>query len=376
MTPLARISVEAVRYCIAQMRLARRFAALAGLLLAGVNPMNAEAQDRLAIRSDVLLYGDNTEFRNAFREGETMFGAAVRIAAVADLNERVSLSMGAFGHQRFGSDEALEQVRPVISLTVRGRRSSFVFGTLPAPTQEVPSGPDRGGPHGLLPPIQRETLAYERPYEAGLAWTFTGNAIRHAFWLEWQRLNTPDHRERFDGGLNASLRVTDHFAVPLQLHVVHEGGQLHASGAVADSISAATGVDLHGNVGGAYYASLELFGLMSRRVPDRSLPDLSRDGAAFFGRTSVERSGWRGHVIFWRGRNFVTDEGDMNYLSTMRSGERYAGVRDYAEAGLTRRFILSPSAMLEVSGRAHRVENRYEYSYRVMSVVSSSWKIR
>lgn len=51
-------------------------------------------------------------------------------------------------------------------------------------------------------------------------------------------------------------------------------------------------------------------------------------------------------------------------------------VRDYSEVGLTRRFTLAPAAVLDVSGRLHRVENHYEYSYRVLSIVSPSWRIR
>ena len=31
----------------------------------------AWAQEHVVLRTDVLLYGDNTEFRNPFREGET-----------------------------------------------------------------------------------------------------------------------------------------------------------------------------------------------------------------------------------------------------------------------------------------------------------------
>ncbi len=95
---------------------------------------NVSAQEQLAIRSDFLFYGDNTEFKNPFREGETIFGAAARVAAEIGLNDRVTISAGVFGNQRFGSEDAFELVRPVLSLTVRGRRSSFVFGTLPAPT--------------------------------------------------------------------------------------------------------------------------------------------------------------------------------------------------------------------------------------------------
>jgi hypothetical protein len=349
---------------------------MAGLMLLALWPMNVMAQQHVSIRTDLLFFGDNTEFRNPFREGETIFGAAVRVAGEVDLNDRVTFSIGAFGTQRFGSENAFEQARPVISLAVRGNRSLFVLGTLPALPLSTPIGPDRDGPHGLVPALQRETLTYERPYEAGLAWIFNGAILRQQFWLEWQRLNTPAHRERFDGGVNASVRVTSALALPVQVHIVHEGGQLHAAGAVTDSAAAAAGAHLQGLVKGGYVSSLELLGLVSRHVPDRSRPELRRDGTAFFGRASTERSGWRGHVIFWRGRNFIKDEGDPNYLSARRNGERYHGTRDYAEAGVTRRFTLAPSAMLEVSGRVHRVEARYEYSYRVMSVVSSAWRIR
>jgi hypothetical protein len=334
------------------------------------------AQEKVTLRSDILLYGDNTEFRNPFREGETIFGAAVRVGADVDLNDRVGVALGVFGNQRFGSDKSFEQVRPVIALTVRGRRSAFVFGTLPAPQPGWPIGPDRGGPHGLLPPFQRETLTFDRPYEAGLEWTFHGSRLRHEVWLEWQQLNTAEHRERFDGGVNADVTLGAHVSVPVQFHVVHEGGQLFNTGPVADSFAGATGIALSGRTKRAGTISLELLAAASKSVPDRERPDLDRDGAAFFGRAAAERDGWRAHIIFWRGRNFVKDEGDPNYQSISRTGSRYRGIRDYAEAGVARRFKLAPGAVIEVSGRFHRTERYYEYSYRVLSIASLGWKLR
>ena len=65
--------------------------------------------------------------------------------------------------------EAFELARPVISLRVQGRRSAFVFGTLPARRLDAPSGPDRMGPHALLPPLQREAFLLHE--EAGLSVT-------------------------------------------------------------------------------------------------------------------------------------------------------------------------------------------------------------
>src|SRR5215210_7447263 len=221
-----------------------RAAACALLALATLAQGTAAAQEHVVLRSDVLLYGDNTEFRNPFREGETIFGAAVRLSGDLVLNPRVALSLGVVGNQRFGSDDAFELVRPVIALTMTGARSSFVFGTFAAPSANAPMGPDRMGPHGLIPALQRETLAFDRPYEAGLQWTFKGSALRHEAWLQWQRLNTAAHRERLDAGLNTELTASPMVTLPVQLHVVHQGGQLFASGPVADSAAAAAGVRL------------------------------------------------------------------------------------------------------------------------------------
>src|SRR5262249_15217086 len=148
----------------------------------------------------------------------------------------------------------------------------------------------------------------------------------------------------------------------------------YASGPVADSVAAATGVDLHGIRSGVRL-SLESFGLVSRYVPDRSRRELSRDGVAFLGRVAAERAGWRAHLIAWRGRNFIKDEGDPNYQSLRLDGTRYHGTRDYAEVGLSRHFALAPGAGLDVSGRFHRIEQHYEYSYRVTANVGFGRRI-
>ena len=114
----------------------------------------AVAQERITISADVLLYGDNTEFRNPFREGETLFGAAPRISALFDFGERAALELGVYANQRFGSERASELTRPVIALRLRSRHATFIFGTLETPRVADPIGPDRTGPHGLLPSIQ------------------------------------------------------------------------------------------------------------------------------------------------------------------------------------------------------------------------------
>jgi len=362
----------------------------------------ALAQPGLTLGTDLIFYGDNTEFRNPFREGETIFGTAGRLEGILDLSDRVAVSLGVFGNRRFGSGSAFDFVRPVIALTVTGGRSTFVFGTLQTPRAVVPPGPDRTGPHGLIPPLQRETLAFERPYEAGLQWMMCAARLEQDVWLHWQRLNTPHHRERLDAGARTAWRVAGPVSWPVQAHIVHEGGQLFAGGPVRDSLAVATGIVLatppqqaHDPLPsaavrrsaatggklplertGGVQASLELLGLWSRDTPDRELPQGTRHGGAFFGRAAMQRAGWRVHLIAWRGDDFVKDEGDPNYLSMRRDGTRYRGVRDYAEAGLTRTFSPAPDVAVETSFRFHRIERHYEYSYRVLAVVRARVRAR
>jgi hypothetical protein len=82
------------------------------------------------------------------------------------------------------------------------------------------------------------------------------------------------------------------------------------------------------------------------------------------------------HLIAWRGDDFIKDEGDPNYMSMRRDGTRYRGVRDYAEAGVTRTFPLAAATLIETSLRFHRVERHYEYSYRVLAVATVRARVK
>lgn len=326
------------------------------------------------MRADVMFYGDNTEFRNPFREGETIFGAAIRPSVEVTMNRRVTVSLGAVTNHRFGGDSAFEMARPLAALTFRGPRHTFVMGTLPW-RRSPAGGPDLLGLHGLIPPLQRETLRFERPYEAGLHWSAATPVVEHEAWINWQRLNTAAHRERFDTGIAGHLWRHRALAPAFQLHVVHEGGQLFAAGPVTDSLAGALGAVLSRRVGGVDLR-LEGHAAVSRYVPDREVAAATRNGAGLFTRAALSRAGWRGHVLFWRGDDFIKDEGDANYQSRRRDGTRYRGVRDYAEAGLARTFSPAAAVSFEASGRLHRVERHYEYSYRLLGIARLEWPIR
>ena len=157
---------------------------------------------------------------------------------------------------------------------------------------------------------------------------------------------------------------------------MHEGGQLFNTGPVADSAAGAAGVAHSRPTARGSPSHIEIFGAASRRFRTGSRTRESHGSGVLRPRRRGARRLARATLIVWRGRDFVKDEGDPNYLSLRRDGQRYGGIRDYAEAGLARRFTLAPGAVLEVSGRLHRTERYYEYSYRVLSIAALGWKLR
>jgi hypothetical protein len=230
-------------------------------------------------------------------------------------------------------------------------------------------GPDRTTPHGLLPPFAVETLWFTRAYEAGLQWSTNTERLKQDTWFDYQKMNTPDHRELFDGGSVGRVQVSPPVALVYQWHLVHHGGQQFSTGPVSDSVGAGPGVLIEGLLPAIGKASIETYALFAYDRPDREDETQTVVGHGLFVRAAAERNRWRAHVIVWRGQDFKHEEGDANYLSRYEDGTGFPGTRDYSEAGLARLFKPAPTVEFEASGRLHRIERKWGYSYRLMATI-------
>jgi hypothetical protein len=330
----------------------------------------AAAQDRINFVVDLTFFGDNTEFFNPWRDGETLLGTEGRLFLDIDLDEHVTLRGGLFGVHRFGDQHSFETVRPVLALHVKNDFTRFIIGSIESGAQQVGLGPDQLGPHGLLPPLQLTSLALSRPDEAGLQWTFNTGRFEQDTWINWQQLNTEQNRELFDTGIRGRLGIDLGLPVWLsyQFHLVHQGGQLFDSGPVGDSWSGGPGLIVELPAGVFDRQTVEAHGLVSRDVPDRVDIDTANTGFGLFTRYAAEKAGWRAHVIAWRARDFVKREGDTNYASRREDG-RLVSLRHYFETGLTRTYYPAEEVGLEFSARAHRVDIHHDYSFRILAKV-------
>jgi hypothetical protein len=339
------------------------------LLFVAVSGSDIANAQTYAIHTDLLFYGDNTEFTNPFRSGETIFGTSGRVLLDVTFNDTVKLRGGLFGSGRFGSHEFLEHAEPAIALELTRGPSRLIFGSLDTVAwRHDIAGPDLETLHRLLPPIQQETLVFSRGQEMGLQWIVGAPRIDHDAWINWQRLNTSTSRERFDAGYRGTFGLSSSFRLHGQWHVVHEGGQQFANGAVGDSQAGAVGLEWRQPIG-AMRVTLETHVVGTQHVPDREQPRLTEAGVGSFTRGALEHGDWREHLIVWRSCDTLKAEGDPNYLALRRDGTMFRKVRDYAEFGITRQFRPAPGVHVFGAFRLHRIESHYEYSYRISARV-------
>ena len=350
------------------------FAAGFAVLLPLALALPAAAQQQTRLLADFTIYGDNTEFFNTFRDGETLLGAAGTVGLDVELTEQATLRGGLFLNHRYGSARFAEQWRPVISLTVENGASRFVFGTLDTVPNDFVAAPDLGGPHGLLPPLQVETLSFTRPHEGGIQWQVASDRLAQDAWINWQRLNTAAHRERFDAGVRGRLALgaDSPVAFGYQVHVVHEGGQRFDSGPVGDSVAGGPGVIVEPPLDFFDAASVETYVMWSKHIPDRAAPELTDHGHGLFVRAAASKRGWRGHAIFWQACLWLKEEGDPNYGSRRQDGTVFRPTRHYGEVGLSKAFYEADGVMLAGSLRLHRIERAYNYSFRILAHVNAA----
>jgi hypothetical protein len=150
--------------------------------------------------------------------------SSARTLAFVDVtvSDKLIVRAGGFGNWRLKSAQPIDQGARAGARRRHGPQQ-FIFGTLET-MRHVRDGPDRTGPHGLLPPMQQETLSFTRPYESGLQWTVDSPRYTHDAWMNWQR-----EHARAPRNLRHRPATLTHLqpavAIRGDVHFYHQGGQ-------------------------------------------------------------------------------------------------------------------------------------------------------
>lgn len=302
------------------------------------------------------FYADNTEYFTAgYPPGETVLGNGLKQYLQFLLPGSQVFRFGVAGEFRYGDAPAISQVRPVCQYRVSHPWGwQFVFGNLelrPFAGDVLPPGRTR---HGLSRAVQDERLEFTRPDEYGFQSLLTAGPLRHDAWVNWNRLNTPSHKEWFDAGQHLAL-VFAYSRFGVQAYVSHHGGQLYASGPVGESVVVGADVSLYYRAShpvfqeaGAAYAFL-----WDRDVPDRGDRSVWSEGSGHLAVVWLTLFRFRFFGEYWLGRGFKAEEGNPIY----RTG------REYVSFGWDRSGGLPGGTEYYMDLRVHRLEGVWEYRY-------------
>ncbi|MGK2855911.1 MAG: hypothetical protein ACSLFQ_01760 [Thermoanaerobaculia bacterium] len=319
--------------------------------------------------NDFRFYGDNTEFGGPYRDGETILGGQLLSFFEVPVGERITILAGGYADVRSGGDDDPNDSEPILSFRYRiSDHSKFILGTLETERR-----------HGLIDPIQVSTLELTRPVESGMQYLAEGDDWSVDGFINWQRENTPEHREAFDYGLVGAWELGAGFGLEGQIHGYHVGGQLYDAGEeVYNNVVFAPGASWTREFPVVGESRVRAMYLLSTTTEDDAYPERPTDGDGIWVELSVRP--WERTRIFgilWQGEDFFAAEGDPNYGSPGTEPEYYEPDRDYKELGAEISFPIEEKLTFTAEARLHWIDDRStEFSFRVYARVPIAWVVR
>ncbi|KXK05380.1 MAG: hypothetical protein UZ03_NOB001000878 [Nitrospira sp. OLB3] len=282
---------------------------------------------------------DNT-FTNGLGRDTTLMGNLVNLYVQKRLLPSLTLDLGLFANMPFGHDTEISQLRPIVRLQYQpSNEVTAILGTL--------AGPHRDFHDAVFDNANR----FVRPLEQGAQMKVNSKHYRQDLFINWEQAFRGSSTNRYDVGYAGQL-LAGPFRVNGQAHWVHNGQallKLDRSFNTAETLVTAVGPELVLEPS-TYFPALAWWRQLGVRATYlNSLNEPLHGGPTVRGRgyelsVWLDLAGWRPSVSFWRGRQFLSQQGDPEYAAS-----------NFPEFSLSKIFVLGPSASIEFGMQARRI---------------------
>lgn len=310
--------------------------------------LSASASHDLDLRLETTTYVLNLEkqgledntFTNGLGRDTTLIGNLLNVYVRKRLFASMDLDLGLFANMPFGHDTEVSQVRPIIRLQYQPTEEvSALLGTL--------AGPHRDFHDAVFDNANR----FVRPLEQGAQVLVNSRYYRQDLFINWEQAFRGSATNRYDVGYAGQLRAGP-FRFNGQAHWVHNGQallKLDRSFNTAENLVTAAGPELVLEPS-TYFPALAWWNQLSIRATYlTSFNESLGNQPAVRGRgyelsVWLDLAGWRPSVSFWRGRQFLSQQGDPEYAAS-----------NFPEFGLSKIIPLGQSASIEFGVQARRI---------------------
>jgi hypothetical protein len=282
---------------------------------------------------------DNT-FTNGLGRDTTLIGNLINASVYRRLLPSLEAELGVFANMPFGHDTEISRVLPIIRLTYQPiKEITAVAGTIRTPHRDFHDAVFDNGNRFL------------RPLEQGAQMLVDSRYYRQDLFINWQQAFRGSAPNRYDIGYAGQLRLGPlHFNG--QVHWIKNGQalfKLDRSFNTRDNLVAGGGPELVLEPS-RYFPQLGWWNQLGVRFTYLTTYNQPEDGSdATRGRgyelmTWVDVAGWRPWLAFWKGRNFLSQQGDPEYRAS-----------NFPEVGLAKTIWLSERASIEFGAQARRI---------------------
>lgn len=282
---------------------------------------------------------DNT-FTNGLGRDTTLIGNLINASIYKRLLPTLEAEFGVFANKPFGHDTEVSQVRPIMRLTYEPTEEiTGLVGTLHVPHQDF---------HNAL--FYRGNR-FLRPIEQGAQMLVDSTHYRQDLFINWEQAFRGSAPNRFDVGYAGQLKFG-----PLrfngQAHWVRNGQalfKLDRSFDTRDNLVVAAGPELVLEPS-RYFPALPWWNQLGIRFTYLTSynhtdagPEATR-GRGYELQAWLDLAGWRPYLAFWKGRNFISQQGDPEFRAS-----------NFPEIGLSKTVRLGDRASIEFGAQARRI---------------------
>lgn len=327
---------------------------LALILLLFHSPLMAEESDRpvpthpLDMRFSTTTFMLNLEkqgledntFTNGLGRDTTLIGNLVNATLYKRLLPSLEAEVGVFANMPFGHDHEVSQVRPILRLTYQPiKEITGVIGTLQVPHRDFHNAVFYSGNRFL------------RPIEQGAQMLVDSAHYRQDLFINWEQAFRGSAPNRFDVGYAGQLKFGP-LHVNGQAHWVRNGQalfKLDRSFTTRDNLVVAVGPELVLEPA-RFFPAVGWWNQIGIRFTYLTSYNQADDGSALSrGRgyelqAWLDLAGWRPYLAFWKGRNFLSQQGDPEFRAS-----------NFPEMGLSKTIRLGDRASIEFGAQVRRI---------------------
>ncbi|MGH7258670.1 MAG: hypothetical protein ACREIM_09830, partial [Nitrospiraceae bacterium] len=282
---------------------------------------------------------DNT-FTNGLGRDTTLIGSLMNAYLHRRFFSSLEMDVGVFANMPFGYDTEVSQVRPIVRLKYMPEKEvTALVGTLSVPHRD------------FYDAVYDNANRFVRPIEQGAQILVDSQYYRQDLFINWEQAFGGSATNRYDVGYAGQLR-----AGPLrfnaQAHWVRNGQALmkfDRSFNTLNNVVTAAGPELVLEPS-TYFPALIWWNQIGIRFTYLTTFNEPLDnspavrGRGYETKFWLDLAGWRPSISFWRGRGFLSQQGDPEFAAS-----------NFPEFGLSKIIPLGEDASIEFGVQARRI---------------------